>query len=62
MSVFGDFMVSQAAKSDEAIEKLRSIQRELIIAWECFHANLPDGEYKGLGEMRIAIRKAKGEL
>jgi len=27
----------------------------LIKAWESFHSNLPNGEYKGLGEMRAAV-------
>lgn len=36
--------------------------QNILQSWEIFHANLPDGEYKGLGEMRIAITAAKNGM
>jgi hypothetical protein len=51
----------QRAQGRELLYMAESVSR-LIHAWDLFHSHLPDGEYKGLGEMRMAITYAKKHL
>ena len=48
--------MKEAEAPAPAGERIEGLVRETVDAWENFNANLPDGEYSGLGRMRIAIR------